>query len=103
MKGNRICQLLGIRYPIVQAPMNWISGADLVATVSNAGGLGTLGPNAGAKTITRDVEETGERLRCQIRKLKSLTSAPFAVNFPIGLEGVEGEGGRAFSQKGVKG
>jgi NAD(P)H-dependent flavin oxidoreductase YrpB (nitropropane dioxygenase family) len=58
VKGNRICQLLGIRYPIVQAPMNWITGADLVAAVSNAGGLGTLGPNAGADTITRDVVET---------------------------------------------
>jgi len=82
--------------------MNWITGADLAAAVSNAGGLGTLGPNAGAKTITRHVEETGERLRRQIRKIKSLTSAPFAVNFPIGLEGVEGEGGRAFSQKCVQ-
>src|SRR4030042_1809719 len=102
MKSNRLCQVIGIRYPIVQAPMNWITGADLAAAVSNAGGLGTLGPNAGAKTITRDVEETGESLRCQIRKLKSLTSAPFAVNFPIGLEGVEGEGGRAFSQKCVQ-
>jgi enoyl-[acyl-carrier protein] reductase II len=38
--------------------MNWITGADLVAAISNAGGLGTLGPNAGADTITRDVVET---------------------------------------------
>ena len=102
MKNNRLCQVLGIRYPIVQAPMNWITGADLAAAVSNAGGLGTLGPNAGAKTITRDVEEIGERLRRQIRKIKSLTSAPFAVNFPVGLEGVEGEGGRAFSRRCVQ-
>ena len=102
MQSNRLCQVLGIRYPIVQAPMNWITGADLAAAVSNAGGLGTLGPNAGTKTITRDVEETAERLRRQIRKTKGLTSAPFAVNFPIGLEGVEGEGGRAFSQKCVQ-
>jgi len=102
MNSNRLCQVLGIRYPIVQAPMNWITGADLAAAVSNAGGLGTLGPNAGAKTITRDVEETGERLRLQIRKIKSLTSAPFAVNFPVGLEGVEGEGGRAFSRRCVQ-
>ena len=102
MNSNRLCQVLGIRYPIVQAPMNWITGADLAAAVSNAGGLGTLGPNAGAKTITRDVEEIGERLRRQIRKIKSLTSAPFAVNFPVGLEGVEGEGGRAFSRRCVQ-
>ena len=56
---NRICELLGIRYPIIQAPMNWVSGADLVAAVSNAGGLGTLGPNSGAESITLDVELTG--------------------------------------------
>ena len=52
MGKNRICELLEIRYPIIQAPMNWVSGADLVAAVSNAGGLGTLGPNAGSTDIT---------------------------------------------------
>lgn len=100
MKDNRLCQILGIQYPIVQAPMNWITGADLAAAVSNAGGLGTLGPNAGADTVTTDVAETGQRLRRQIRKVKSLTSRPFAVNFPIGMEGVEqSEGGRKYSQR----
>jgi NAD(P)H-dependent flavin oxidoreductase YrpB (nitropropane dioxygenase family) len=95
-----LCQILGIQYPIVQAAMNWITGADLAAAVSNAGGLGTLGPNAGANTVTTDVAETGERLRRQIRKVKSLTSRPFAVNFPIGMEGVEqAEGGRKYSQR----
>jgi enoyl-[acyl-carrier protein] reductase II len=81
---NRLCQLIGIRYPIIQAPMNWVSGAKLVAAVSNAGGLGTLGPNAGAKTMTRDVMLTGERLRDQIRQVKNLTKNPFAVNIAIG-------------------
>jgi len=79
MKDNRLCELLGIEYPIIQAPMNWITGADLAAAVSNAGGLGTLGPNAGAKTVTLDVVETGERLRNQIRKVKSLTNKPFCL------------------------
>ncbi len=103
MKGNRLCQLLGIRYPIVQAPMNWITGADLAAAVSNAGGLGTIGPNAGAKTITTDVAETGERLRREIRKIKGLTDKPFAVNFPIGMEGIEqSEAGRKYSQRCVQ-
>ena len=97
MKNNLICKLLGIRYPIIQAPMNWVSGAELVAAVSNAGGLGTLGPNAGAKTITQDVGLTGERLRDQIKKVKSLTKAPFAVNIAIGL----GEG-RQYSQRCVE-
>lgn len=91
---NRICKMLGIRYPIIQAPMNWVSGADLAAAVSNAGGLGTLGPNAGADTITADVELTGERLREQIRRVRSLTVKPFAVNIPIGM----GDGLR-YSQK----
>lgn len=102
MKSNRLCALLGIKYPIVQAPMNWITGADLAAAVSNAGALGALGPNAGAKTVTADVIETGERLRQQIKKVKELTGQPFAVNFPIGMEGVEGEGGRKYSRRCVE-
>lgn len=97
MENNRLCQLLGIRYPLIQAPMNWVSGADLVAAVSNAGGLGTLGPNAGARTITSDVKLTGERLRGQIKKVKALTEKPFAVNINIGV----GEG-RRFSQRCVE-
>ena len=70
MGNNRLCELPGIRYPIIQVPMNWVSGTDLAAAVSNAGGLGTLGPNAGADTITADIELTGQRLRSQIRKVK---------------------------------
>ncbi len=97
MDRNRICELLDIRYPIVQAPMNWISGADLAAAVSNAGGMGSLGPNAGAKTLTADVGLTGERLREQIKKVKSLTDKPFAVNINIGV----GEG-RKYSQRCVE-
>lgn len=94
MTKNRIGEMVGICYPIVQAPMNWVSGTALAAAVSNAGGLGTLGPNAGADAITEDVELTGERLREQIRKVRSLTNKPFAVNIPIGV----GDG-RRFSQK----
>lgn len=78
--------------------MNWVSGADLVAAVSNAGGLGTLGPNAGAKKITPDVEHTGERLRSEIKKVRSLTTKPFAVNIAIGTS----EGQRRYSQKCVE-
>jgi NAD(P)H-dependent flavin oxidoreductase YrpB (nitropropane dioxygenase family) len=85
MGKNRLCELLGIRYPIVQAPMNWVSGAELTAAVSNAGGLGTLGPNAGADSIVEDVEITGERMREQIRKVKGLTDKPFAVNIVVGF------------------
>lgn len=85
MKKTRICELLSIEYPIIQAPMAWICGPNLVAAVSNAGGLGTLGPNAGAKTITTDIVETGARLRSQIKKVKGLTDKPFAVNITVGF------------------
>jgi enoyl-[acyl-carrier protein] reductase II len=80
VKKTRVCELLGIDYPVLQAPMNWITGAELAAAVSEAGGLGIIGPNAGATTVTEDVEETGERLRQQIRKARSLTGKPFGVN-----------------------
>jgi enoyl-[acyl-carrier protein] reductase II len=85
MTQNRICSLLGIRYPIIQAPMNWVSGAALTAAVSAAGGMGTLGPNAGAVKINPDVEATGELARQQIHKVRSLTDKPFAVNVTVGF------------------
>jgi len=84
---TRFTELLGIRYPIVQASMAWITDAVLAAAVSEAGGLGTIGPNAGCTSVTPDVGETGERLRDQIRKCKELTDKPFAVNFVVGVVG----------------
>ena len=84
---TRITELLGIDYPIIQASMAWIADACLAAAVSEAGGLGTIGPNAGSKTVTTDVEETGERLRQQIRRCRELTDKPFAVNFVVGVIG----------------
>jgi NAD(P)H-dependent flavin oxidoreductase YrpB (nitropropane dioxygenase family) len=80
VKKTRLCDLLGIDYPVIQAPMNLITGAELASAVSNAGGLGVIGPNAGAREETSDVLETGERLRQQIRKVRSLTKHPFGVN-----------------------
>lgn len=85
MNGNRICELLNIRYPIIQAPMNWVSGPALVAAVSGAGGLGTLGPNAGSPDITYDVDLTAERIRERIHAIRKLTNAPFAVNIVVGF------------------
>ena len=83
MKQNRVCKLLNIQYPIIQAPMLWITGARLVAAVSNAGGLGVIGPNAGSTTMTKDVTETGERLRREIQRTRALTGKPFAVNIVL--------------------
>ncbi|MBU2550960.1 MAG: nitronate monooxygenase [Proteobacteria bacterium] len=88
---TRLTELLNIEYPVIQASMAWITDAVLAAAVSEAGGLGTIGPNAGFKTVTSDVHETGERLREQIRKCKSLTDKPFAVNYVVGVPGWDRE------------
>jgi len=86
---TRITELLGIQFPIVLASMAWITDAVLAAAVSEAGGLGTIGPNSGSKTVTTDVRETGDRLRKEICKCRSLTSRPFAVNFVVGVGGLD--------------
>jgi NAD(P)H-dependent flavin oxidoreductase YrpB (nitropropane dioxygenase family) len=92
---TKITELLGIEHPIIMAAMAWVSNAKIVAAVSNAGGLGTLGPNAGARVVTTDVSETGERLRAEIKKVRELTDRPFAVNFVVGAAGLD----KAFSEK----
>lgn len=70
---NRICQLFGIQYPIIQAGMIWCSGWELASAVSNAGGLGIIGSGS----MYPDV------LRTHIQKCKDATSKPFAVNVPM--------------------
>ena len=80
-KNSRVAELFGIEYPVFQAPMSWITSAELVAAVSNAGGLGLLGPNAGQTELTSDPVETAERMRAEIRKTRSLTDKPFGVEF----------------------
>lgn len=74
-----VAELLGIRYPIVQAPMNWVTNAAFVAAVSNAGGLGVLGPNAGQHQ-SYSPEETYTKMREEIQKTKALTDKPFGIN-----------------------
>ncbi|MBW1709988.1 MAG: nitronate monooxygenase [Deltaproteobacteria bacterium] len=96
--NTRITQLLGIDFPIIQASMAWIADAGLAAAVSQSGGLGTIGPNAGSKTVITDVDETGERLRAQINKCRELTDRPFAVNFVVGVGGQD----RCYSEKCVE-
>lgn len=48
---NKVTQILNIKFPIIQGPMNWLTDAKFVAAVSNAGGLGILGPNAGQESV----------------------------------------------------
>lgn len=80
MRKSRLCDILRIKYPIIQAPMLWLSWAELVAAVSQSGGLGTIGANSGAREPTKDINLLGERLRQQIQQVRSLTDRPFAVN-----------------------
>jgi enoyl-[acyl-carrier protein] reductase II len=80
---TKLCDMLGISRPVIQSPMTWITSAELAAAVCNAGGLGTLGPNAGQNTLTTSTVETGERLRREIQKLRRLTDKPFAVNLVL--------------------
>lgn len=76
---NRICELFGIRVPVVQAGMIWCSGWELASAVSNAGGLGILGAGSMYPDVLKD----------QIRKTQAATSAPFAVNVPLIYPSIE--------------
>ena len=84
---NRVCEILGIEKPVVQAPMAWITSPELVAAVSNAGGLGILGTSAGSTEIVTTVEETVEEMRKAIRRTRELTDKPFGINvFPSDMD-----------------
>jgi len=71
---TRVTEMFGIEHPIIQGALLWLSRAELVAAVSNAGGLGIIA----ALTFP-----TAKELREEIRKTKSMTDKPFAVNITI--------------------
>jgi enoyl-[acyl-carrier protein] reductase II len=70
MNGNRLCEMLGIERPIIQAPMGWIARAQLASAVSNAGGLGIIETSSGEL----------DAIKGEISKMRELTSKPFGVN-----------------------
>ena len=70
---NRITQLFGIKYPIIQGGMIWCSGWELASAVSNAGGLGLIGAGSMYPSV----------LRNHIQKCKNATDKPFGVNLPL--------------------
>lgn len=70
MIKSKICEMLGIRYPVLQGGMAWVADARLAAAVSEAGGLG----------IIAGMNMNGEQLRAEIAKLRALTDKPFGVN-----------------------
>ena len=75
MFKTRITELLGIRYPLLQGGMAWITGWEMAAAVSNAGGLGTIA------SATMEPEE----LMSNIAQAREATVNPFAVNIPLRL------------------
>ncbi len=70
---NRITQLFGIKYPIVQGGMIWNSGYKLASAVSNAGGLGLIGAGSMYPEVLHE----------HIQKCKNATSKPYGVNVPM--------------------
>ena len=70
MIKNRITDMLGVQYPIVQAPMGWIARAQLASAVSNAGAMGII------ETSSGQLDEVRE----EIGKMRRLTDKPFGVN-----------------------
>lgn len=85
MIQSRVCQILGIEYPILQAGMPWLANAELAAAVSNEGGLGMVTPTAGLGAQADVVEN----LRNQIRRTNSLTDRPFGVHIYLGVPNVQ--------------
>ena len=71
MIKTKICDLFNIKYPILQGGMAWVGTAELVASVSNAGGLG----------IASALTERG--LRGEIGRIRELTDKPFGLNIPL--------------------
>jgi len=67
---TRVSELLGVDYPIVQAPMGWIARSQLASAVSNAGGMGIIETSSGELDNVRD----------EILKMRDLTDKPFGVN-----------------------
>ncbi len=77
--SNRITELFGIKYPIIQGGMIWCSGWELASAVSNAGGLGIIGAGSMYPEI----------LKTHIQKCKSATPNPFGVNLPLLYPNIE--------------
>ena len=74
MFKTRITEILGIKYPIIGGTMMWISDADFVAAISNAGGLGIL---------ASAIYNTKEDFSAAIDRVYELTDKPFAVNLNL--------------------
>ena len=74
--ANALTAALGIRYPIVQGPLNGLKHQRLVAAVSNFGGLGSFGAHG----------LTPEAIRQRIAEIRAMTAKPFAVNLWVSMQ-----------------
>ena len=88
---NKITQLFGISYPIIQGGMIWNSGYKLASAVSNAGGLGLIGAGSMYPEVLRE----------HIQKCKKATDKPFGVNVPMLYPNIE-EIMQIIKEEGVK-
>ncbi len=70
---NRVTEILGSEYPIIQGAMRLISLGEMAAAVSRSGGFGIIAASG----------LEGDRLRAEIRKARALTNKPFGINIPI--------------------
>ena len=76
MKRTKVCQILGINHPVLQAGLPWVSNPELVVAVSNAGGLGVLHPTTGAEPE----DDVVANLRANIRRVQRLSQNPFGIS-----------------------
>ena len=70
---NRVTEMTGTDYPIIQAPMGWIARAQLASAVSNAGGLGIIETSSGEF----------DNIKAEVAKMRELTDKPFGMNVAL--------------------
>jgi enoyl-[acyl-carrier protein] reductase II len=70
---NRVTEILGTQYPIIQAPMGWIARAQLASAVSNAGGMGIIETSSGEL----------DNIKNEVAKMRELTNKPFGINVAL--------------------
>ena len=71
--SNRITELTGAKYPILQAPMGWIARSALASAVSNAGGMGIIETSSGEL----------DNIKREVKKMRELTDQPFGMNVAL--------------------
>ena len=71
--NNRVTQMTGTDYPIIQAPMGWIARAQLASAVSNAGGMGVIETSSGEF----------DNIKAEVEKMRELTDKPFGMNVAL--------------------